>query len=290
MDVVGDGTMGLRRPGGSPLNVAYGLGRLGIETAFLTHIGVDPDGDAIQRHLADAHVGLVAGSIGAKRTNSAVASIRSDGRAEYVFDIEWVLPGFRTLKMPAWVHVGSISTFLKPGADSVERLLHSLSAGPTISYDPNIRPALVGEHSDALDRFERFVRLAAVVKLSDEDAAWLYPTLSMDFVIDRILSLGAMLVALTRGAAGARIATQHHVTDVIAPRVEVSDAIGAGDSFMATLIAELLLDGPVVHMKEQLERIGARAAAAAALTCQRAGAQPPTRAELDSALQPGARG
>jgi fructokinase len=282
MDVVRQDGIELRQPGGSPLNVAFGLGRLGVETALLTHIGVDADGDAIRHHLDGAGVLLLAGPTEEVSTSTAVATIGDDGSAEYTFDIQWALPGFRALKTPAWVHVGSISTLLTPGADSVERLLRSFPAGITISYDPNIRPAILVDHADAVARCERLCGLADVVKLSDEDAAWLYPTRSVDFVIDRILSLGPEFVVVTRGAEGARLATHSRTIGVSAPSVEVADTIGAGDSFMATLIGEVIARGPLNLALGELEVIGEKAALAAALTCSRKGAQPPTRAELDA--------
>jgi fructokinase len=104
----------------------------------------------------------------------------------------------------------------------------------------------------------------------------------VDFVIDRILSLGPELVVVTRGAEGARLATHSRTIGVSAPSVEVADTIGAGDSFMATLIGEVIARGPLNLALGELEVIGEKAALAAALTCSRKGAQPPTRAELDA--------
>ena len=268
VDVVRDGDTEARHAGGSPMNVAYGLARLGVEAQLLTRIGRDSDGALIENHLYRAGVRLLPASLRDEPTSTAIATIGADGSAAYEFDVSWDLPPVAA-RAPEWVHVGSIGTFLAPGADSVERFLEGY--GGRVSYDPNIREALMP--ADALHRFERIARLTTVLKLSDEDARWLYP--DADDVIAVLLALGPSVVALTRGAGGATIASATERVDVPAARVEVKDTIGAGDSFMAALIASLLDEKP-------LDAAAATAIAAAAITVSRAGAQPPTRAELDA--------
>lgn len=270
VDVVRDGDTEARHAGGSPMNVALGLARLGVEAQLLTRIGRDSDGALIENHLYRAGVRLLPASLRDQPTSTAIATIGADGSATYDFDVSWDLPPI-VARAPEWVHVGSIGTFLAPGADSVERFLEGY--GGRVSYDPNIREALMPD--DALQRFERVARLTSVLKLSDEDAAWLYP--GVDDVLDVLLALGPSVVALTRGAGGATIASAADRVDVPAVRVEVKDTIGAGDSFMAALIACLIEDTP-------LDAAAATAIAAAAITVSRAGAQPPTRQELDAAI------
>jgi fructokinase len=284
MDVVRVGDDEYRHPGGSPMNVAYGLARLGVDTRLLTRIGPDSDGDAIRQHLAAAGVTLLDESLDGARTSVSTANIGPDGSASYSFEIDWRLAGFSGLHQAKWIHVGSIATFLPPGADSLERLLQALGNTTSISYDPNIRPSIIGDHAQAIGRFERISRLAKVVKLSDEDAAWLYPSLSEKFVVDKILALGPDMVALTRGAAGARISTRQSTVEIPAPRVEVADTIGAGDSFMAALISALLAMDVRNMAIQQLEHVARLSVMAAALTCTRPGAQPPTLLELIDAL------
>ena len=268
IDVVRDGDTETRHPGGSPMNVAYGLGQLGIETQLLTRIGRDADGAIIERHLSA--VELLEGSLRDAPTSTAVATIGDDGSASYEFDVEWDLGPIEA--SADWVHVGSIGAFLSPGADSVERYLAGCAK---VSFDPNIRQALMP--IDARARFERIARLSSVLKLSDEDAAWLYP--GVDDVIDVLRELGPSVVAITRGAEGATIATATERYEIAPVRVTVADTIGAGDSFMAALIAELINDRPV-------DAAARTAVAAAAITVSRAGAQLPTRAELDAATAP----
>ena len=269
VDVVRDGDTESRHAGGSPMNVAYGLARLGVPTALLTRIGSDDDGALITEHLAG--VDLLAGSLRDEPTSTAVATIGSDGAATYEFDVLWDL-GPIEAPTPDWVHVGSIGSFLSPGASSIERYLEGFAG--RVSFDPNIRSALMP--ADARERFERIARLTSVLKLSDEDAAWLYP--GENEVLDVLLALGPSVVAITRGAEGATIATPSVRFDVPAVRAEVVDTIGAGDSFMAAFIASLIENKP-------LDAAAATAIAAAAITVGRAGAQPPTRAELEAAVQ-----
>jgi fructokinase len=124
--------------------------------------------------------------------------------------------------------------------------------------------------------------MADVVKLSDEDAGWLYPDGEPDGVLDRLLALGARVVVLTRGAAGSRIASRHARVDIDAPKVRVQDTVGAGDSYSAALI-DAVLGSPSIladATEAELSRLGRYAATAAAVTVQRVGASPPTRADL----------
>jgi fructokinase len=269
-----------RRPGGSPMNVAYGLGRLGVTVRLLTHIGRDSDADEIISRLRAANVDVVEGSQTDGRTGTAVATIDSDGAASYSFDVDWQLRGLTGLRVPRWIHVGSIATFLTPGADTLELFLAAQLGQSRISYDPNIRPQFLADHSVAVDRFERFARMADVVKLSDEDASWLYPDLAADVVLDRLLSLGCDLAVMTMGAEGARLTTSKDVVTVRAPQVDVVDTVGAGDSFMAALLAQLVTRENLSLGATELGAIGRTACAAAAITCTREGSQPPSRVEL----------
>jgi len=268
VDVVRDGAAESRHAGGSPMNVAYGLAQLGVEASLLTRIGRDSDGALIERHLDDAGVRLLPASLRDEPTSTAIATIGADGSASYEFDVNWDLGEVQATA--DWVHVGSIATFLKPGADALEEFLTSCEK---VSYDPNIRAALMP--ADAVERFERIARLTTVLKLSDEDGRWLYPDLDEAALLDRLLSFGPEVVAITRGADGAAVATADHRADIAAVKVTVQDTVGAGDSFMAAFIAELL-------QGKTADAAARTAIAAAAITVSRVGAQPPTRAELDA--------
>jgi fructokinase len=272
-------------PGGSPLNVAFGLARLGVPTTLQTRFGRDQRGDLIRRHLADPGVELWPGSDDAARTSTAVASLGEDGAATYEFDIDWDVAPIDVPAEFGAVHAGSIAAFLEPGASAVRSTLASASGSALVTFDPNIRPALVGSRESAVATFEQTVRRADVVKLSDEDAEWLYPGSGVDGVLRRVLDLGAGLAVCTLGAAGSRLRTADSAVSVPAIPVTVADTIGAGDSFMSCLIAELLkrVERPGRLDEGELTAVGKAAVLAAAITVGRPGAQPPTAAELDAA-------
>jgi fructokinase len=284
VDIVVSSRGTVEHPGGSPANVAYGLGRLGVDTALLTSIGDDHHGAAIEKHLHSAGVNLLPGSKGSGATATATATLASDGSAHYDFDIRWDLPRTAPAALPKILHTGSIATFLAPGAAVVRELLEQSHRRCVVTYDPNVRPALLGSQFEARTIFEELVPFTEVVKLSDEDAEWLYPRLSMEDISQRILELGAGLVAVTRGAEGSLLTTRAAQVAVPSVRSAVVDTIGAGDSYMSALIYGLLMRGTDGLAPSVLESLGRIAAKAAAITVRRPGANPPTLEELQADL------
>ncbi|MCM1946988.1 carbohydrate kinase [Streptomyces sp. G2] len=289
-DIVrGPGAADVVHPGGSPANVAYGLARLGRPATLLTQLADDPSGRLIAAHLTGAGVRLAIGGVPA-RTPSAVVTLDGRGQAAYAFDIAWTLTAEEPPATPEpvrHVHLGSIAAVTEPGAATVLALTGRLRPAATVSYDPNVRPALMGEHGPAVARVERCVALADLVKASDEDLAWLYPGEPVEAVAARWLGLGPAVVLVTRGGDGALAVTREHTVAAGAPAVAVVDTVGAGDSFMSAV-----LDALAGRDRAALAALGAdalagllaRAGAAAAVTVSRAGARPPDRAELDAAL------
>lgn len=280
VDVV-SGTEGtvVEHVGGSPANVALGLGRLGVPVRLHTALGRDVRGERISAHLTASGVRIDPRSWSLPRTSTAIAHIGPDGAAEYDFDLDWRLPALPVLAGEQVVHVGSVAAFLEPGATTLEEFLTHVSH-VRVTFDPNIRPALVGCHATAVDRVQRVARMASVVKLSDEDAAWLYPGESTGQVLDRFLGLGVDTVAITFGAAGAALASQAARIQLPAPTVQVADTVGAGDTFMAALIDGTRTQPARVLDESDLHRMGSYAAAAAAITVQRSGADLPYRRDL----------
>jgi fructokinase len=263
----------LVRPGGSPLNVAVGLARLGVPTTLHSAFGADEYGWIIVRHLAESGVTVTPATLGG-RTSVAEATIASDGAAEYRFDIAWDpapidTHGYRL------VHTGSIGAALEPGAASVEQMI--AQSDGLVSFDPNIRAALIPEPAIARERAERLVARADVVKASDEDVAWLYPGLASDEVLARWAALGPRLVVITHGAGGADALGPTGPLHVDVPPTTIVDTIGAGDSFMAGLLADVLIRG----FDDPLASLGF-AARCAAVTVSRVGADPPSRRELST--------
>ncbi|WP_395297858.1 carbohydrate kinase [Kitasatospora hibisci] len=274
-------------PGGSPANVAYGLARLGLPTVLLTQLGVDADGRLIRAHLESAGVTVLAEPAEGGRTPSAVVRLDAEGHAQYAFDIGWSLPDRPDLELPGppgHLHLGSIAAVTEPGSSAVLALAERLRGRAEVSYDPNVRPALMGDHGAAVRRVERCVALSGLVKASDEDLAWLYPGQDAEDVARYWLGLGPAVVAVTRGAVGAfAVTADGRRAEAPARPVAVADTVGAGDSFMAALLGSRWAGAG-------LEQALARAVAAAAVTVSRPGANPPDAAELRAALAAGAAG
>ncbi|WP_160667939.1 carbohydrate kinase family protein [Pseudarthrobacter sp. ATCC 49987] len=284
IDVVTTSDDQVEHPGGSPANVAYGLGRLGVTTGLLTAIAPDARGISIENHLSSAGVILLPGSKSLTRTASATATLAPDGSARYDFDISWDLAPTTPAYFPKILHTGSIATFLSPGAGAVKALLEQAHKHCMITYDPNIRPALLGSHAEAKAIFEELVPLTDVVKLSDEDAQWLYPQKSLEETAAHILGLGTRLTVITKGAEGSQFTSAAANISIPAVKTTVADTIGAGDSFMSALILGFLTRGTEGIAPAVLEQLGHTAAAAAAITVQRPGANPPTLEELNTAI------
>jgi fructokinase len=284
IDVVHTGDGVTEHPGGSPANVAYGLARLGVSTGFLTSIGTDDRGLAISSHLSGAGVHILPGSQSAAATSTATATLAGDGSATYSFDLLWQLAPVAPPYLPRLLHTGSIASFLAPGAAGVKSVLQHCAGLSTVTYDPNIRPELLGSHHEARTIFEDLGPLTDVVKLSDEDAAWLYPRRSPEDAARHIRGLGTDLVVVTRGSEGSFLLTAD--TEISVPSVEtvVADTIGAGDAYMAALILGLLTRGGEGLAPPILEQIARMASMAAAITVGRPGADLPSSVEMRARL------
>ena len=292
VDVVtrSDGTVS-EHAGGSPANVALGLARLDRETYLLTRIGQDGYGRRIRSHLAASGVQVVDGSVVPGRTSVARAAVDDAGSATYEFDLDWALPHVPLPDDPVVVHTGSIAAVRQPGAATVERIMLGAHRRTTVSYDPNLRPDLMGSPSAVRPFVETLVAAADVVKLSEEDARWLVPDTPPEDLIQTWLRLGPALVVLTRGGDGSVAVCRSGRVQAPAPPVEVADTVGAGDSFMAGILDGIweagLLGGPQRRAlgevsRQVLDRVLRHAARVAALTVSRPGADPPWRTELAS--------
>jgi fructokinase len=280
-------------PGGSPMNVAIGLARLGRGVDLLSWFGRDARGERIAAHLAASGVAVVPGSDGAMRTPVAIATIGDTGAASYEFDLSYEIPAHwaSTTAEPLAVHTGSIATVIDPGGRDIVEILAAHRATATITYDPNLRPSLMPAPELTRPIVERLVTLADVVKVSDEDLSWLAPDAAPEDTARQWLALGPAAVVVTLGGEGAIALTRSgDRVEVAAPRVTVADTVGAGDSFMGGLLDGLwssnLLGG---DRRAALEAAGTqqwlalldRCARIAAITVSRPGANPPTSAELD---------
>jgi len=278
--------------GGSPANVAVGLARLGHSVTLATRVGGDERGGRIANLLVREGISLTEGSVGARPTSAATSTIDASGAAEYSFDLSWDLLDVAPIEGVAHVHTGSIAATLEPGASAVLPTIQRAHPTATISYDPNVRPSLMGDPHEVRGKIEALIGLSDVVKASDEDIAWLYDGVPLPDILRLWGLLGPALMVVTRGGRGAVVGLgmAGELTSVDAPDVEVVDTVGAGDSFMAGLLSGLLDAGLLggIHGRERLKSASLadvlpaadRALGCAAITVSRAGANPPYRAEL----------
>ncbi|MGA9748926.1 MAG: carbohydrate kinase [Nocardioides sp.] len=269
-------------PGGSPLNVAVGLSRLGLDTLLVTELGDDAYGRLVRHHVESSGVRLDEGSVvPGHRTSSATAHLGADHAATYDFDLSWTL-GPRTLPPDALgLHVGSIGAALRPGRDSVLGLLgQAVDAGVFVSFDPNARPAFLPPVAQAWADMTEVAGHADLVKMSDEDIHALAPDRSPAEVAAQLLGNGrTRLVVVTEGGGGALAYTAGTSVQVSSESISVTDTVGAGDSFMGALIA-VTLDWGLDLDEPGLTHLLQAAHAVAAITCSRRGADPPRLDEL----------
>lgn len=286
-------------PGGSPLNVAIGLARLGHNVEYATRFAHDRHGAIIRDHVArEQNLTLTPGSDEATTTSTAVATLDETGAASYEFDMQWDVAAALHGPPAGHLHAGSIGAILAPGADAVLQAARAAHESGTVSYDPNARPTLMGEPTTARAQVERLVAVSDVVKASDEDIEWLYEGQDVEAVVHKWAALGAALIVVTRGRDGAKVLIgRDRQSETVPPgSADVVDTVGAGDSFMSGLISGLLdlglLGGPAQREALRNATLSVvapalkRAAACAAITVSRAGANPPTRAELAKECRP----
>ena len=278
-------------PGGSPANVALTLGRLGRPVALATWIGLDERGRLIDFHMNDSDVHVTAASRGASHTSTALARLDESGAASYTFDLEWApTPPIKVPPTAQILEAGSISAIIEPGASAVLDALTRGREHALVCFDPNARPSIMGEPEAALASIERFIALADVVKVSDEDIEWLTGGAPIDEVVERWLGMGPSLVVVTRGKHGSDVATASGLRFTKTPAdVPVVDTVGAGDSFMGGIIDAMwgmgLRGGEARETlrtlpEEQVRAIIDRASAVSDVTVSRKGANPPWAHEL----------
>lgn len=284
--------------GGSPLNVAVGLARLGREVDFLTHIADDEAGRRIADHLASAGVRLVPGSTSAHRTPTASATIADDGSATYTFDLDWQLSGNPEAAPPLFVHTGSIAAVREPGCLAVAALLDAYRVSATVTFDPNVRPSLITDRAPARARIMHLVERSDIVKVSDEDLGWIDPDHEPERTARSWLASGPALVVVTMGARGSLALCSAGEARSAARPVRVVDTVGAGDAFMVGLLDALLELGLLGGGRrkalraitlDELKTALNTAGLCAALTVARAGADLPGRDALDAAWREFAR-
>jgi fructokinase len=282
----------LPAPGGALFNTALALGRLGMDAGFLSGLSTDRFGRQLIAHLQDSGVNTDFCVLTAKPTTLAFVDL-IDGHAHYTFmDENSANRALSADALPSLpddldaLHFGAISLIPRSCGSAYEALQQRNQAKAVMSLDPNIRPAFIEDEQDYRGRIERMIGRSDIIKISEDDLAWLAPGADIETVVAAWLAKGAAIVILTRGEAGSRLFTGRFEIAEPAPRVEVVDTVGAGDTFNAGFLARLKEKG---HLgKSGLKMLGRDvlqdalkfASSVAAYTVSRAGCDPPTRADL----------
>jgi fructokinase len=279
--------------GGGPANTAKALARLDHTVDFVGGISTDAYGEMARKELDRDGVDLSLAHENSKPTCTATVKLDSSGSATYEFVIDgtatfdfsptW-LPDPERLK-PSVLHIGTLATVVEPGASVLFDWAIKCAEFAPIVFDPNIRPSFLSDREKYCQVVEKWVAISSVVKLSDEDIAWLFPDESMDEVAHRWLSGETSLVVVTRGAKGIIGYTHSAQEEVEGAKVVVVDTVGAGDTVGAIIVEAVVRHSVAGVVGQVLVDTLHKAAVAAGITVSRAGAQPPRLHELVEALE-----
>jgi len=275
--------------GGGPANTAKALAKLGVKTHFIDGISNDEYGQIAKSELLSANVLLDYAQYSNKPTCTAKVTLSSSGGASYEFVIEgtatfdfsdfW-LPEPQSLK-PSLLHIGTLATVIEPGASTLFKWAQSIAKLAPIVFDPNIRPAVLGNRDEYIKKVEKWVAISSVIKVSDEDLNWLYPGKVIDEIVNKWLEVGVQLIAVTLGDKGITAYRKNEKISVDAVKVVVADTVGAGDTVGAVLVEAIVKNGLDKLTGEVLKTMLNRAVNAAAITVSRTGANPPSKEEID---------
>lgn len=276
-------------PGGGPMNAAVAAARLGAPSAFVGRVSTDAGGELIWEHLQRNRVNVRASERGPEATARAIISLTPNPSFRFEgsntadtalgsADLAALGPG------PHIVHGGTLGMFRGHTADVLASLAERHDG--LVSLDPNVRPAII-EDRDRWDRFhERWLGVCDLYRASDEDLEWIWPGRAAEDCAAELLAGRIATVIITRGGHGVTVYTAEGQLEVAAPQVDVVDTVGAGDAFVGAVLASLWerlgADRTAFAALDlrQWRAITERAAVAAALTCTRAGADPPDARDL----------
>jgi fructokinase len=297
IDLVYDGDADLQgHPGGAAFNTARTIGRLGQPVAYLGRLSTDRFGTKLERMLAADGVRLDAVVRTDESTTLSLAELDETGSARYRFyeratSAPGLTPEAALAALPPAVgilHVGTLGLTLEPMAAALEAVVEELSGHALVMVDPNVRPSIIADADAYRRRLGRVLGRSDVVKVSEEDVAWLDPQHSAADAARMLLQAGPRVVLLTRGADGVLVVTGAGDVPVPAPEVEVVDTIGAGDAFGGGFLAWWRAQGlGREELGDQAAIIEATAfgALVAACTVSRAGASPPYLHEVAPATE-----
>ncbi len=274
--------------GGGPANTAKAVARLGHDVHFIDGISSDAYGQSAREELLRDGVNLDLALTSDKPTCTATVTLDAAGGATYEFLIDgtatfdfassWLPDPYRY--QPQVLHIGTLVTMIEPGASALYDWAMQVAELAPIVFDPNIRPSVQPDRDLYEAAVEKWAALSAVIKVSDDDLAWLFPGQAIEDVANRWINDGVFLVVVTRGANGLVGYTADGRVEVPGVKVDVVDTVGAGDTVGAIVVEAMLAHGLVELRGDLLRSVLTRAAAAAAITCSRKGAQPPYKHEL----------
>ena len=289
IDLIPNADQHLAVVGGGPANTAKALAKLGVNTYIIDGISNDEYGQMAKAELLSANVLLDYAQFSNKPTCTAKVTLSKSGSASYEFAIEdtatfdfsdlW-LPDPQSLK-PSLVHIGTLATVIEPGASVLFEWAQNVAHVAPIVFDPNIRPAVLGDRDEYIKKVEKWVAISSVVKVSDEDLNWLYPGKAIVEIVNKWIEVGVQLVVVTLGDKGITAFRKKEQISVDAVKVVVADTVGAGDTVGAVLVETIVNNGLDKLTGEVLKSMLNRAVKAAAITVSRTGANPPSKEEID---------
>jgi len=279
--------------GGGPANSAKAMARLGRSVEFIGGISTDDYGQQITEELHRDGVGLKLSLVSEKPTATAKVTLDEEGGASYLFTLDktvtfdfsgsW-LPDPSHLKIGV-LHIGSLATIVEPGAQSLYEWAMKVAEFAPVVFDPNVRSTYLSDRTRYLESVERWISISTVVKASDDDIAWLHPDTEMVTVAKSWIQSGVEIVVITRGENGLIAVTSDEIIEVPGFPVDVVDTVGAGDTVGAVIVDAILEYGIFNLRGEVLRKALDCAGLAAAITCSRAGAQPPTKMDLANRIE-----
>ena len=289
IDLIPRGDKKVAIVGGGPANTAKALALLGFDSYFIDGISSDAYGQKAKAELLYDGVNLKYAHFTDKPTCTADVSLDAEGVASYVFAIDgsatfdfshdW-LPDPLEIK-PAVLQIGTLATIVEPAAGILHEWAMKVAEVAPIVFDPNVRSSVRGDRDKYQAAVAKWTAISAVIKVSEDDLAWLYPDRDQLDVAAQWLEEGAALVIITKGSYGLIGITAQGSVSVPGVKVEVVDTVGAGDTVGAIVVEAIVERGLASLHGEVLREVLTRAAKAASITCSRAGANPPTRAEIE---------
>ena len=290
-EVLVDLINGVGHIGGGPENTAIALARLGHQVEFIDGISSDQWGEAARDELNLDGVGTRFCKFSDKPTCQAIVTLDQNGSATYEFVIDgtatfdfsadWLPDPYK--HKPSLLHIGTLVTAIQPAASVLFDWALEVSELAPIIFDPNVRPAVIPDRENYRAQVEKWVDISAVVKVSEDDLTWLYPGQDHVEIAKRWIANDVSVVVITHGADGLTGVTAQGVVKAPGVKVDVVDTIGAGDT-VGAVIAEAVKNIGLVELHGAALMVTLeKAARAAAITCSRKGANPPTSRELNFA-------